>query len=80
MATRKEQQRESTEQVTFALPVNALDSMSSPIATHFSNSHTSLGELQELTPAVLGRSDLFPCTKKRSWGNTFIVRVAPEQA
>jgi len=75
------QQDESAEQIVFAVPVNALESLPLPTASHISSSPSSLGGMPDLTPTVTGRSDLFPCTKKRSWENngTLIVQLAPDQ-
>lgn len=78
MRKQKKQQTKIMTQVVIALPVNALKGMSPLTVGHFSSSPSPLGDTQELTLAVIGRSDLFPCTKKRSWGNKLIIGITPE--
>jgi len=80
MTKQTEKQAKQVGQVAFALPVNALEGMASSLASHFLHNPSALGDIQELTPVTLGRSDLFPCTKKKGWGSTLIVRVMPQQS
>lgn len=80
MVKRITQQIEPANQVALAFPISVLEGTASSTTSHVSHNISSPGDIQDLTPAVLGRSDLFPCTKKRSWSNSLVVQLVAQQS